>query len=154
VLDFALQLRVLTKAKGSWTARGQLISTLRGLSPAGTRENPFLLGRERIALLSQVVAVDGAMLREVIRAAVSCGNTVSRDAIAAQFADIVDAVSSALKGLNLPSPQNREVREFRAKIHEAARKEAARKEAARKEGANRANRSGKRRSAGPGILEH
>ena len=67
VVDFALQLRLLTKAKNTWTARAQMVAALRERGSPDQVGNPFLLGYDQIALLSQIIAVDGVMLREVLR---------------------------------------------------------------------------------------
>ena len=141
VLDLALQLRLLSRAKNTWTARAQMVSALRD-SATEARDNPFVLGRERIALLSQLVAVDGAMLREVLRTVVAAGETVSRDAVADDFAEIVDRAAAAVKDLRLPPPEMREIREFRSTIHETVRKK----------GTRRGAGSGKKGSGGPGVL--
>lgn len=144
-VDFALQLRLLSKAKNTWTARAQMISALRDRSTSETGDNPFLLGLERIALLSQVIAVDGAALREVLRTVAEDGRSkISRDDVADEFVGIVDRAAGAVKELHLPPPEAREIREFRASIRETVRKK----------GTRRSSADGKRDSSGPGVLEH
>jgi hypothetical protein len=137
ILDLVFQLRLLSKGKTTWTAAAHTMQTLRGWNDEDTKvENPFLLAGEQVALLRQILEVDGIMLREVVRElALWNGTRVSRDDITRRFEQIVDRVREVSASLPLSAPEVREIREFSSLIHETAAKRA-------------------KMSQAPGVLEH
>ncbi|HEV3070068.1 MAG TPA: hypothetical protein VGY76_01420 [Solirubrobacteraceae bacterium] len=150
VLDFAFQLRLLSRSKNTWTAAAQLISGLRNESALESRaaENPFLLRLEAPALLRQVVASDGLVFREVVRGLCDerDDTMVRRDAVAARFMEAVKRAVAAAKILRVPPPDLRDLQAFLGLIENSS-----------VSGGRRAARGGGqsiKKSAGPGVLEH
>jgi hypothetical protein len=140
VHQMAWQLRQLSKAKNTWTAQGQLVAVLRAEYAPGALadpENPFIVGPEGVALLGQMVAQDGLLLREVLRVTIENGPEVSRDEVAKLFGVAVDRAVEAAKTLGVSQPARRKAREFQKHIEQTL------KRAREKEG-----------SKGPGVLEH
>jgi hypothetical protein len=139
VVEMSRQLRLISRAKNTWTAQGQLVDALRenyGEATTVNPANPFTMGAEGISLLSRILAEDGLMLREVLRLILQGGAKVSRDDIAGQFETAVDRAVDAAKPLMRPEAL-REAREFQKLINRTVKK------AKKKDG-----------SKGPGVLEH
>jgi hypothetical protein len=98
IVNFAFQLHLLSQGKGTWTSAGHLVRLLRrdGWIPdlAQSYGNPFLLGVDALALLRQVIALDGFMIRELLRVLLektphSNGALVTRDDIVKDFVSLV-----------------------------------------------------------------
>jgi hypothetical protein len=93
-----VQLHLLSQGKGTWTSAGHLVRLLRrdGWIPdlAQSYGNPFLLGVDALALLRQVIALDGFMIRELLRVLLektphSNSALVTRDDIVKDFVSLV-----------------------------------------------------------------
>lgn len=138
VIELSRQLALITRAKNTWTAAGQLVAGLRsrGRQASANEENPILLSLEAPALLRQVLVVDGLILRHTISHLVNhAPQTVRRDAVALVLPQI------AQKALD----DARRLRKAPAEI--AAAK--AFVELLSKTAAKRSTQSG-----APGVLEH
>ncbi|MGP0100213.1 MAG: hypothetical protein ACLPUT_01140 [Solirubrobacteraceae bacterium] len=151
VLEFAFQLRLLSPSKNTWTAAAQLIAGLRNESgPEGQpAENPFLLRLEAPALLRQVIASDGLVIREVVRSLCDeHDNTlVRRDAVATRFNETVKRAVAAGKELRVPPPELRDLQAFMKLIQRSSASATDRRVAG---GQSRSAQ----KSGGPGVLEH
>lgn len=133
-LDFAIQIGVISSAKNSLTASGQLIKGLQQRT-VGFNGNPMVLGLEAPAYLRQLLEVDGVLLREVLRYASKSVDSFSRDFVAKGFEEIVSNALTAAKDLNYPPPSMSSGRKFLKLIQ----------------------RTSQRRdemSTAPGVLEH
>lgn len=134
ILELCFQLELLSKSKSTWTAPGQLVNGLRGLSP-DCSSNPMLLGLEVVPILRQTIARDGLLIRELLRQIYKELGPVSRDKVAMQLEAISERALSAAHSLKLPPPVLAEGKKFVALI---------RKTTSKREAASRA----------PGVLEH
>lgn len=142
-IELVFQLGLLTRAKNTWTAAGQLTHGLRERFPEAVADisNPFLLGVETIALLRQVISVDGLLLREVARAIVDTHSPlVTRDDVVGLFPETVERAVTAARGSHVYRTRLPEAVTFLALIRRSARQVP----------------SGRGREAtrGPGVLEH
>jgi hypothetical protein len=133
-LELGYQLRLISSTRNSWTAAGYTARQLRGLI-APEPENPFVLQCEAPALLRQILAVDGVMLREVLRDVVDSGTRISRDEVALRFDRTVSRALGVLKELAVPPPELRKARDFEDLIRKTVEKRAT-------------------MSTAPGVLEH
>jgi len=88
ILEFAFQLHLLARSKNTWTSAAQLVRAFREASSIKDPENPFLLGLEVLPLLRQIIAVDGLILRELLRF-ISDSEVVKRDDLVGTFPEIV-----------------------------------------------------------------
>jgi hypothetical protein len=88
ILELALQLHLLARSKNTWTSAAQLVRAFREASSIKNPENPFLLGLEILPLLRQIIAVDGLILRELLRV-IPDSEVVKRDELAGAFPEIV-----------------------------------------------------------------
>lgn len=151
VLEFAFQLRLVSRSKNTWTAAAQLITGLRKESALESQgvENPFLLRLEAPALLRQVVACDGLVFREVVRSLCEerDDTLIRRDAVAGRFKEAVVRAVAAAKVLRVPPPDLRDLKAFLGLIGRSSVSDSGRR-AARGEGQRT------KKSAGPGVLEH
>lgn len=148
--ELGFQLRLLSKSKNTWTAAGQLVDAARGQSAhlLPDERNPFLLGAEGVALMRQLVATDGLLMREMVRFLASqVPHRVSRDDVVGAFPEIVERAVVVAKESGVTAPNLREAVDFLKLVHGT--------------GSNRSRAAGKpdsgRRSAssrGPGVLEH
>ena len=154
-LELCHQLKLLSKAKNTWTASGQLVSALRmGFSSLLTdSSNPFLLGLEAVALLRQVVETDGLILRELLRDLNNSGGSETRDEIAQRFETIVSRAIAAAKELNLAPLTQREGRNFLFMIRDTIKKSQIKKRLAGSR-LRKGTRGSDRATSGPGVLEH
>jgi hypothetical protein len=136
--ELCVQLGLLSKAKCSWTAAGQLAHGLRRRQAAlwGADENPLLLGLESVALLRQILAVDGLVIRELLATITKPeGATIRRDEVALRLPVVAAAALQQARVLGRPSPEIAEGKKFVELLVQTAQKRA---------GASRA----------PGVLEH
>jgi hypothetical protein len=143
--EFALQLRLLSKSTNTWTAAGQLTSSLRTRygDVISDTTNPLLLGVEAVSLLRQVIAVDGLLLIELLRTVAGIGtSTFSRDHVAELFPEILERAVKVVRGRKLAPPMLREALTFRQTVQRTV--------AGRRRSAQRSGGAG----AGPGLLEH
>jgi hypothetical protein len=151
VLEFAFQLRLLSRSKNTWTAAAQLIAGLRKESAPESQpaENPFLLRLEAPALLRQVIASDGLVVREVVRSLCDerDDTLVRRDAVAARFNEAVKRAVAAAKKLRVPPPDLRDLQAFRDLIERSSASGTGRRVA-------RGQGRSAQKSPGPGVLEH
>jgi hypothetical protein len=151
VLEFAFQLRLLSRSKNTWTAAAQLIAGLRNESADESQpaENPFLLRLEAPALLRQVIASDGLVMREVIRSLCDerDDTLVKRDAVSARFNEAIKRAVVAAKELPVSPPDLRVLQEFMALIERSSASGTGRRVA-------RGQGRSVQKSAGPGVLEH
>jgi hypothetical protein len=151
VLEFAFQLRLLSRFKNTWTAAAQLITGLRKESALESRavKNPFLLRLDAPALLRQVVASDGLVFREVVRSLCEerDDTMVRRDAVVERFKEAVMRAVAAAKVLRVPPPDLRKLQAFLGLIERSSVSGISRR-AAPGEGQRT------KKSAGPGVLEH
>jgi hypothetical protein len=143
IIDLTYQLRLLSRGKVTWTSAGYLIHSLRSYqwnkSCSADYENPFLFGIDAVALLRQVIECDGYLIRELLRALCakklqSDSSFVTRDDIAAEFADIVSNAVEASRG-HFPVTTVYKAMQFRKLIDKTAKKHSG-------------------QSRGPGVLEH
>jgi hypothetical protein len=102
-LELCFQLNLLSRLKCTWTAAGQLIDGLRKRTPTAT-ENPLRLGLEGIALLRQVLEVDGLIICEILRYITSQSSPLRRDSVALHLPDIVRNALAVAKTLRLAPP--------------------------------------------------
>jgi hypothetical protein len=135
LLELCYQLGLLSKAKNTWTAAGQLVAGLRTLVPPPEPDNPFLFGLEGVALLRQVLERDGLLIRELVRELLTLPSPVDRDAVAARLAGIAERAHAAATALRLPPPVVAEGKKFLDLV---------KKTSAKRGEASRA----------PGVLEH
>lgn len=137
VLELAFQIRLLSRAKNTWTSAGHMVRQLRDypLGIATEESNPFVLGLEATGLLRQVLDTDGLVVREVLRELVGMGGSVTRDEVAQHFAHIIDRALEVGKKLGMAPPETRKLREFAALIHKTSEKRSS-------------------ASTAPGVLEH
>ncbi len=155
-IELCYQLRLLSRAKNTWTTAGQLVETLRRefSSALANSGNPFLLGVEAVALLRQVLEMDGLIIRALLRDLVNAaGSTQTRDEIAQRFETIVSRAVDAAKELNVAPSILREGREFLGLIQRTNKKALVTKKRARSPMRKR-SKSGDRATSGPGVLEH
>lgn len=143
IVDFTFQLRLLSRGKVTWTSAGYLIHSLRrqkwNQGDAGEFENPFLLGLDGVALLRQLVACDGILIRELLRVlctrkSQSGSDLVTRDDIAAEFPSIVRGAVDQARN-RFPASTIYKATQFRKSIERTAGKRAG-------------------QSRGPGVVEH
>jgi hypothetical protein len=132
IVDLAYQLGVLSRAKNTWTAAGQMVLKLRSIG-ANDSQNPFLLDLEAVAYLRQVIEKDGVLMQEVVRYLHEVGGRVTRDEVAGQFKDIVKRAVEALREGGANPAEQRSAKEFLALIQKTSTKTSSR---------------------GPGVLEH
>lgn len=132
-LELCYQLQLLSKAKNTWTAAGQLAHGLRGRSPQKS-ENPLALGVEVAALLRQVLSRDGLILVEVLRETRNL-RAFTRDELARKLASIAERAMDVARAMRLPAPVLSEGKKFVALLQKTAR-----------------NRE--KASTAPGVLEH
>jgi hypothetical protein len=133
LLELCYQLQLLSKAKNTWTAAGQLVYGLRDRSPQKS-DNPFALGVEIAALMRQVLSRDALILVEILRETRE-ERTFTRDAVALKLPDIAARAMDLARGLRLPAPVLAEGKRFLGLLQKTAR--------------NRA-----KASTAPGVLEH
>jgi len=132
-LELCYQLQLLSKAKNTWTAAGQLVRGLRDRSPQRS-DNPFALGVETAALMRQVLSRDSLVLVEILRETRNL-RVFTRDAIARKLPAVVERAMAAARAMKLPSPVLAEGKRFVALLQKTAR-----------------NRE--KASTAPGVLEH
>jgi hypothetical protein len=143
--ELAFQLGLLSKSTNTWTASGQLTSSLRSqFAPLiSDKTNPLLLGVEGVSLLRQIIAVDGLLISELVKTLLG-GNRelVSRDDVAKAFPEIVDQAVRTARGRGMTGPVMREAVEFLRRL--------------RTTGAGRLRnaKKGQNASRAPGVLEH
>jgi hypothetical protein len=135
VVDLLLQLRLLSPAKGSLTAAGHLVASLRRHYEAGSSSsNPFVTSIEMVGLARQVVEVDGIFLAEVLREVAGMAPEVRRDDLAVgHMPTIAGRVVERLKQLRRPPTEVASAKAFAKLITSTASKS---------------------RSTAPGVLEH
>jgi hypothetical protein len=155
VLELVLQLRLLTRSKNTLTSAGQLARILRGEFARLTDDpqNPFLLGVEAVAFLRQVIAGDGLLLREVVRTIATSGSErISRDEVAASFADTVERAVATAKEQRCSPQALREAREFLTLVRSTADKRVKSNRSPNRPMS--AERRDSAASRSPGVLEH
>jgi hypothetical protein len=138
VVELIHQLGLLTRTKNTWTAAGQLVAGMRAkyADTLKITDNPFVLGFESVALLRQVLEVDGLLMRHLVEYLVRYeGQRIRRDAIA------LDLPSIATKALD-------DARKLRRPSHEIATAKSF-VELLKSTGAKRGTQS-----SAPGVLEH
>jgi hypothetical protein len=132
-LELCYQLQLLSKAKNTWTAAGQLVRGLRDRSPEKA-ENPFALGIETAALMRQVLSRDALILVEILRETRE-QRSFTRDELALKLPAIAERAMESARRLRLPGPVLAEGKRFVALLQKTAR-----------------NRE--KASTAPGVLEH
>jgi hypothetical protein len=132
-LELCYQLQLLSKAKNTWTAAGQLVRGLRDRSPKKS-DNPFALGVEIAALMRQVLSRDALILVEILRETRD-RRSFTRNEVALKLPAIVERAMDAARALKLPAPVISEGKRFVALLQKTAR-----------------NRE--KASTAPGVLEH
>jgi hypothetical protein len=137
LLELGYQLRLISRAKNTWTSAGHTSRELRQTSRhlLDDPNNPFLLAVEALVLLRQIIEVDGLVLRELVRGLAPSGEVVTRDNVARQFDEVIDRAVGALKGLRSSPAELRAARDFAKTV------------------ANTSKRRGSM-SRAPGLLEH
>ena len=137
VVELSRQLAVLTRAKNTWTAGGQLIAGLRKQGTNESRiENPMVLGLEAPGLMRQVLAVDGLLIRQLLLHIVAdSDSTIRRDVIALQLPAVAAKALEDARRLRRPPPEISAAKAFVELLKVTA--------------AKRATQSG-----APGVLEH
>lgn len=133
VLELCYQLQLLSKAKNTWTAAGQLVRGLRDRSPQKS-ENPLALGVEAAALMRQVLARDALIIVEILRETRDL-RAFTRDELARKLPEIVERAMDAARALKLAAPVLSEGKKFVSLLQKTAR-----------------NRD--KGSTAPGVLEH
>ena len=113
-MEFCFQLRLLSKAKNTWTSAGGVVQSMRHKLGSYHQDisNPLLLGVEGVALLRQILVEDGLIIREILRELSVYQGTVTRDMIAENFEWIVERAVEAAGKLFLPTLALRKAKEF------------------------------------------
>lgn len=144
-IDFCIQLGLLAKEKGSWTGAGHLIAQLRQCEtrrPAASK-SPFALGFEASALMRQLFASDGLILRALVD---FLPVRFSRDDIASVFSKVVRSAGEYAVRRRQPSTVVRGLGQLARALEDSAARS----------GLGKGKQGGKNtsRGRGPGVLEH
>jgi hypothetical protein len=145
ILELSFQLAVVSKAKNTWTAIGQLLSNLRAYLPGAISEpdNPFLLGLESPVFLRQILEKDGLITREMLREMREIPYELTRDNLMHRLAAATKRALQEAQRIKLPPPILAEGKSFLKLIEETTTKRNASLKS-----------KGKTSSVGPGVLEH
>lgn len=120
VVELAVQLRLISRSRNSWTASGELLSALRASTKDRTPvpDNPFVLGAESAGLLRCLLEEDGPVIRQLL-GFLSHRDSVRRDDVADALPGIVEAALIADWSPRLPSQSLALGRELVAKLRGA-----------------------------------
>jgi len=147
VLELAYQLKLISKAKSTWTAAGHLASQLRQHTLSmGSPDNPMLLGLEGVVFLRQVLQEDGFMLREILASLGTPGTRVTRDEVSSKLLQLAEAALRRVEALRASPPAVKEGREFCRLLRETHDR--------RNQKKGRAGQPDVEKKGGPGVFEH
>lgn len=90
VLDFAIQLEIISASKGNWTSAGKIASELRGADEA----NPFIPGAEVALFARTLFQRDGWLLKPMVQRLGGLPRLFTREDMIGQFGDIVGDVEA------------------------------------------------------------